>query len=401
MPPADTSAARSPAQTQTKEVKRHPFSEAKDRFALGVASDRRLGEAAVKVAVVLVLGFANRDRFLECGKLKAWPSMRLLAKRTGMFRGRIDRALKALEVTGHLTVERPEKRGATHHNTYTLNVIGRADEANSEEGNDLTTVTNSIGRADEANSNAEKDQIGRTDEAAMASRVDPNLLEKPHDGGRALGRASACQNEGGGFSVIEEENSDVEAGRDISALDGPNITPSDLSLRRSASEEKDNYTGTPVTLADLERLAAEERAAIDTAQVDPPDTCFSQAPEPDPEVLASEALAALHGDALADPEGFVIDVLDGFPEGNIEAADRAARISARLLLRSGDRASLVWRDHRNIVRLLFQNLTGSTELADAAAADFHACVAAVGEEIKSAWRRDLIENSSEGGVANA
>lgn len=393
--PSDTSAARS----ARSEPRRDPFSEAKDAFALKVVSDKHLGEAAVKVAIVLVIGFANRNIFLECGGLKAWPSMRLLAQRTGMFRGRIDRALKALEGAGYLTVERPEKRGATHHNTYTLNVIGRADEANSEEGNGLTTVTNSIGRADEANSNAEKDQIGRTDEAAMAAPVDPKLLEKPLDGGRALGRASAYSNVRGSSSEDDEDIHVVEQ-RDISAPDGPNVTLSDLSPRRSASEEE-KYVGTLVTLADLERLAAEERAAIDTAQVDPSDTCFTNAPEMDPEVLACEALAALHGDALADPEGFVIDVLDGFPEGNIEAADRAARISARLLLCSGDRASFAWRDHRNIVRLLFQNLTGSTELADAAAADFHACVAAVGEEIKSARRRDLIENSSEGGVANA
>lgn len=286
-----------------RSVDRDAFSKAKDDFIMSVVRSGAAGEAATKVAVTLAVMFANRAAFEGRGELTAWPSMRLLAEETGLFRSRIARALSALESAGHLLVDRPEKRGATHHNRYTLvTAIGR------------TNVANSIGRTDADN---DTPQLAAPVRTILAAPVGPNSLEEPLEGGRALGRASAAPMQDAVSIICDGRINDADGG-DLGGLEAPPAAPAVVALlilgdieppatRPFAPvTEADLLVGgvepvgiepapsPPATLADLDRLQAEEAAALAYAAE-----------------VAEDDLSTLWGDADLHIASHLADAVDG------------------------------------------------------------------------------------------
>lgn len=380
-----------------QKAERDPFSVALDQFLLEVACDARVKEAGAKVAILLARRYANREHFEATGILVAWPSMRTIAKLLGLFRSRVERGLKLLEETGHVSVDRPEKRGATHHNRYTLHFDngrtdaaideeenGRTDAANSKDPIGRTTVANSIGRTDAANDGG---VIGRIGADAMAAPVGPNLLDNPLEGAGALCARPApistveVEDDDQGIDLIFSET-DAETGardraRQPEVGSSAPFSASDHSPAAVPSTEEFHAVEVGfVTLHDLDRLAAEERAA-EAAETAIVDACDNEA---DPVDNAANALKALHGSALDDPLGLASDLLDGFPEGDPEAADRAATFVAKALRRAGSNAAArpIWDGTRHIVWLLFRDSCGCDARADEALADLAVAVRTAG-----------------------
>ena len=297
------------------------FSEAKDDFIMAIVRDGTIGEAATKIAVTLAIGFANRAAFEERGELTAWPSMRLLAQETRLFRSRIDRALKALEAAGHLVIARPEKRGAKHHNRYTL--VGanvRTSAAIKSPSIGRTDVANSIGRIDAA---IDAPQLAAPARTILAAPVGPNSLEEPLEGAGALNARPAPVQDRDGYSS-KDTNPDAQDERALWGLEGPQgahaadpvseiaadieppetrpfvISEGQVEPRGQAIQfdrGDDPYPSEPVTLADLERLAAEEA-------------------EPRaPYEAAEDRLAAIWGDPEVNLRRHTEDAVEGLSSG--------------------------------------------------------------------------------------
>lgn len=277
--------------TSGQPSQRPSFAEAKDVFLLSVSDHPAVGEAACKVAIRLALSYANREEYERTGRLIAWPSSRSLSAKTGLFRSRVERGIRSLEDCGLVTVERPEKRGATHHNRYLLHfAIGRTDAANSEGEIGRTAVANSgagIGRTDAA---IEKEGIGRTDGAAMAAPVGPNSLEKPLEGAGALAARPAPVLEDEGVIYREKAKQGAEEDADVGARDRAPV-----SLPASTNS-------VPVTMEDLDRLEAEERAGCAPEGAPAPIPPAADLPDDDDEEVevVFQADPMPSGDVLAD-----------------------------------------------------------------------------------------------------
>ncbi len=238
---------------------RDPFSAARDDFVMAVLRHVQ-GEAAVKVAIALVVNYASRAEFERTGRLVAWPSLRTVAEMVGMFRGRLSRGLAILEDGGWLTIERPVKRGVGHHFKYFLNVVEAAPaaaEAPKRKRSDTskttatvgaigpTTVANSdaaIGLGAEANQQA---AIGLTGEDELASPVRTNLLEDTLEGaGAHSARPAPCSSDD--VSVDEVvQTQDQQDGKDggarerapvIHALSSAKVDPFDPDAWRAEPE---------------------------------------------------------------------------------------------------------------------------------------------------------------------
>ncbi len=321
---------------------RDPFAIAKERYVLDVVRHAQ-GEAATKVAIALALSFASRKEFEASGALLAWPSMRTISEATGIFRSRIERGIKALEASGHLTVERPEKRGATHHNRYVMQIPnGRTDAANPEDAIGRTNVANSadeIGRADAANQEqgigrTDGANIGRTDADAMAAPVGPNLLDDRPDGVGAQSRPSPDAPDCGAVCDVEDNDQDANAAASAGARDrarltgGGSLAALALEAQRivpaSAPETEPDPAaayfkdGVDVSLDELDRLMAQAREALARQEAaralgDALELLDNEADELAPEII--NGLVDGDEDARATFAAAVVDAVDGAAEG--------------------------------------------------------------------------------------
>ncbi|PZX27519.1 hypothetical protein H9N28_07145 [Rhodobacter capsulatus] len=322
---------------------RDPFAIAKERYVLDVVRHAQ-GEAATKVAIALALSIASRKEFEASGALLAWPSMRTISEATGIFRSRIERGVKALEASGHLTVERPEKRGATHHNRYILQIpYGRTDAANPDDAIGRTTVANSadeIGRADAANreqgiGRTAGANIGRTDADAMAAPVGPNLTENPPDGAGASTPPAPDTPEDGAVCDVEAQDQDANAATSAGAVERARLTSGVSSLADRAREAQTLIPvtavdcgddpaalhfkdGVDVSLDEFDRLHAQAREALarqDAARAlgDALELLDNEADELAPEVL--NGLVQSDAEARAAIAAAVVDAVDGAAEG--------------------------------------------------------------------------------------
>lgn len=369
----------------TRENERDAFSASKDRFLMQVVCDRRLGEAATKIAVLLVTGHANRREFDETGTLAAWPSMRTMASRTGLFKSRIDRAVRLLEETGHVVVERPEKRGATHHNRYVLVTNGRTDAANPDDMNGRTTVASPDrrnGRTDAAN---QKCVNGRTGGDAMAAPVGPKPLEKTLEGrGRAqrapapvsdavlegvedlpLGHHDRPPAESAGPGARERARPATAIDQDLER--GHEYDEGELSLvPADASDEEPPSSafailGETATSGDLDRWAVAEREAGFVV-------ISNRA--------AVQALTAVWGDLLPDPEGYADRATAGFVARSSDAAEQAVRATVAALKATGspEAAGRVWARHLDALTLVFAAAGRGPQVATNAIEAFRAAM---------------------------
>lgn len=352
------------------------FARARDAFLMRLAK-ADVGEAAARVAIVLAVGFSNRKTFSDTGTLSAWPSMRTLAAQTGLFRGRISRALGALESAGLITVERPEKRGVGHHLRYTLHPgIGLIDEANSKAGIGLTDVTNSedgVGPSDEANSEG---GIGLKAEDVLSSPVRTDLIEDLLEKGAGAQSAPLApepsedlQESVNGQTGARERahlTADLE-GRELYLV--PDLTPPD------ASEDLDHtpfdIEGDPTTLTDLDRLADEEAAAA-----------------AHPLAIAAAGLAAIHGEKLLNPRSLASDIADGFLTDDADAAAHASEMIAYQMAEAGAYAEATWTAHREIARRLFAALAETPAQASDALND-------LGETVRRAFMAEMADRRAD------
>jgi hypothetical protein len=142
----------------------------------------------------------------------------------------------------------------------------------------------------------------------------------------------------------------------------------------------------PVTLADLERLAAEEQAAKNAEALD-------ALLEPDPITKAAADLAVLFGDNLADPHRMACDLFEAFAEGDPEAADRAAGFVARSMRAAGSNAAAapIWNATHKIVCDMVLDASASQQRAASAVAALSAAVRVAGLSLSE--RRAEIEVS--------
>lgn len=353
-------------------AQRDPFSKAKDEFLLAAIRDGDVGEAGFRLAVALTVNFANREKFEATGELMAWPSQRLLSDTVQMHRARVDRAAKALEQAGLLTVLRPEKPGPGKHNRYTMvmptGLTGRASSKGSRHGR-AENLKKKTGPMDEASSEhtwphnyvaSSTGETGPLDRASskpglapsvgpeLAPRVGPNSLEEPLDGAGAQTRPAPFPAAGSshGDGVGEDHQQDTDAKCGLPALEAPAPASSDHAPGLEMEERafavdaddvallipdvvadglgSDFRLGHPVTLADLDRLAADERGAhLDIA----------------------DELAAIFP-ALTEPDLFVSNLITGFGNRLDDlSATEAAKVTADLLGRASghDAAAKLWR----------------------------------------------------------
>ena len=289
--------------------KRAPFSVAKDEYLGAVVRNSDVGEAGIRLAVALIVNFANREKFEATGELTAWPSQRLLSDTVQMHRARVDRAAKALEQAGLLSVLRPDKPGPGKNNFYTMIVptglafqagkkgsrngrvenlrkkAGPTDEASSRDNWSHNHVASSDTASGPTHEASAKPELASSVGPELAPRVGPNSLEEPLDGAGALCARPAPTTDQGCSSVIEEDHlmeTDAKAECGSEALEEPlaaSPDPSDPDAWRSDPAYASDYADVaPVadddvdlqprggfedarasaTLADLERWAREE-----------------------------------------------------------------------------------------------------------------------------------------------
>jgi hypothetical protein len=84
-----------------KFAKRDPFAEAVKLFAVQVGSNKELTYGPKIVGLVLSSYF-NRKNYFGTGNLSAWPSNETLAYETGMTERGVRKALRQLELRGHI-----------------------------------------------------------------------------------------------------------------------------------------------------------------------------------------------------------------------------------------------------------------------------------------------------------
>ncbi|WP_417264551.1 helix-turn-helix domain-containing protein [Celeribacter sp.] len=395
---------------------RDPFAEAKDAYLKGLVRDGKLGEAAVKIAVELTIGFANRLEFEATGALVAWPSMRTLSEETGLFKSRIERAIKLLEETGHIVVDRPEKRGATHHNRYTLKIQNVRTGADNK-----------------------KPKKVRTGADALSAPIGTKTLEKPLELGAGAQTRHAPEEHHGvlhraddvsetqAHDVIEEDATTYESvihgheARDAASAT-VHLSPSSASASPSAADKEHHR-----------QIMGEEWEPDHTPVPDPtlsiPDDLPPTCPDEDvlgdavPEELwgcdldddqwdwdyheEAESFAAACDEAISELEDVIGDwllvdpiyLINSVVDGFTGARSRPSAYTAVDVLRDtftgrGEEARQPWSEVQRILRELLILKTDSHEKGREAV---EALAAALAEEQKHQARRRAAEQSREFG----
>lgn len=312
-----------------------------------VAAEATLPVTAYRLATIVALRYLNRSRGF------AWPSLATLSADLGVGKKAILRAVEALESHGLLSVVRSRGRG--HANEYRIETPAqkgiRADTVSDDEkGIRADTVSGGKGI--------------RSIPEKVSGRI-PHPLDEPIDcAGAHSARPAHEPNE----FIEDGEVGRAEQGR---ALDRAPLFPFPASdLHHHAPHDKD--LGKTVTLADLDTLAAEEWAAANT-----------------PHALAAAALADLHGERLLDPRAFVADLIDGFIEGDADAAAHIAELIAYDLLEARGEARALWAAQRAIAGELFHAI--SPDRAEDALAGLHGAVREAGEAEKAS-RKAAVEH---------
>lgn len=327
-----------------------------------------LPKAAHRLAAKLALRFLSRERGI------AWPSVATLSDALKVDRKAILTAIAALEVAGLLAVARSKGRG--HANEYTPTIPAR-------KGGEIATFSDPIKGGENATFSTPR-KGGVSAPEKVVDLPPHSFEENPLKGAGAHGARPLPYSElGNGDEVLDLPAQDaaltvggaLERAPDISEAELADLldaVPDHLTGDDAGDVVQD---GEPVTLADLDRIEAEERAAVVALAFSPSD------PEADPVADAADAWAALHGAALDDAETFALDVLDGFPDGDPDAATRAATTGARLLMACGSsRAAVpIWAEHREIMRRLFCATTASHARAEAALSAYHVAVRTAGD----------------------
>ncbi len=380
------------------------FSEAKAAFLLSAIRHAK-GEAATKVAIAMMT-FASRSDFDATGALMAWPSMRTLADLTGIFRSRIDRGIKSLEASGLVTVERPDKRGATHHNRYILAARnGRTGADNAHGPNGRTSVANSKSENGRTGADNAHGPNGRTHADAKSAPVGPKyIIPTGADpaGGGAVTRDPASPDADQGIIDPSDEHSDASAGArerarsaDAQGADHPASDPEVASFDLDLVPEHAPVDGT-VPMPVLRRgqhISLAERDALSAGwlQAEGPMMDDEEDEGPCPITAAAAELAEIHGETLGDLEAFADQVLDGFGGGLPEPAERAAFRAAKVIraaTAAGD-AGHLWLVHKAVIFRLLERSTGGRTAAMAALARYDAAVRAASVAIREKHRADI------------
>ncbi|WP_101341867.1 hypothetical protein [Cereibacter azotoformans] len=353
------------------------FSEAKEMFLLAAIQHAK-GEAAMKVAVAMTT-FASRSDFDATGALVAWPSMRTLAELTGIFRSRIDRGIKSLEASGLVTVERPEKRGATHHNRYILAAQNGRTGADNEHGpNGRTSVANSKSENGRTGADNEQASNGRTHADAKSAPVGPKyIIPTGADpaGGGAVTRDPASPDADEGIIDSSDEHSDASAGArerarsgDVQGADHPASDPEAASFVFDLVPEHapaDGVVPLPIprrgqhiTLAERDALA-EGWLRAEGPLADEADDEDAEAEEQDDReyaavIQAAAELRRLHGWSTGDAETLVFEAVRGCVYGARESAQLAGDMACRAMSGLQDEAAAqAWRRHLAVMRAVF------------------------------------------------
>lgn len=307
-----------------------------------------LPKAAHRVAAKLALRFLSRERGI------AWPSVVTLAESLGVDRKAILAAIAALEAAGFLAVVRSKGRG--HANEYTLTIPPRKGGEN---------ATFSDGRKGGGNDTFSTPLKGGVSAREKVVKMPPHPFEEPSEGAGARSRARPTPPQG------EREG---ELQRPVSDTGG-----------HSGAHERADVSPAP-ELDPFSHHAAE-------TETDAADDLDWLSEPPDPVTLAAVALGDLHGDALDDPEGLAADLVDGFADDDGEAATRAARRVAKLLLAEAD-ARDTWAEHKRILHRAVMDCTASKSRADAAVSALFTAVGVQGTAIKAARARAAIETDT-------
>ncbi len=398
---------------------RDPFSAAKDDLLLTIGGHPCADENALKVSIWMVKEHANRREFEATGTVTAWPSIRLLASETGLTKSRVQRGIERLELMGVMRVERPEKRGAKHHNVYSLSAMWLRDRHDIER--DIGTMkeeTQVKKKSKNVRANVDIHFDGnvrndtdienglsvRTGDAEMSSQADPNLLEDHLEGdGAPLGAPQSPVQElrPHDKNLTAERCGTVADDRDQPPLpsDGPQEgdepifdyddrdlpeIPADVADR---FRQEDEAWPPPETEADPEDLDDDLWLTDDLMTEPSEDGAFT---------AAIRDLRALHGADILDLEAFALDFTDGFLWSDFKARERAARCITKVLLQAGADAQAIWADHVKILKRLAIGNGQSHDAALATMANYHSAVAAAADAIKSERRRRMFDHSEEG-----
>lgn len=332
----------------------------RDRLAWleAVTDAPALPKAAYRVAAKLALRFLSRERGI------AWPSVATLAKSLGTDRKAILAATAALEAAGFLAVVRSKGRG--HANEYTLTI-------GPKKGGEITTFSDGEKGGETTTFSAPEKGGDFAREKVAFSPPHPFERNPLMGAGAHSARPSPFSNE---VVLSSEDQSDADF-YDGRAPDGAPVNdPGDMIPDHAADTENAAalFLGEAVTMADLDQIEAEERAA-ELADA------LEALPDPDPITQGAADLAALYGDALTAPDAMAADLFNGCAEGDPMAAARAARHVAAAMRRAGtnEAARPIWNGTREIVRRMVRDACG----CDAAAAD---AVRALTEAVRLAGR---------------
>ncbi|WP_029040282.1 helix-turn-helix domain-containing protein [Cucumibacter marinus] len=144
------------------------------------------------------------------------------------------------------------------------------------------------------------------------------------------------------YSATSESDGESAPDGALATLE-PDTEPSRDDYPTLGSDE----FGQPVTLEDLASLDHEERSANADSG---PDQFIKVG-------YSIERMQELHGERLADPDQFNNDLLDGFYDGDPQAARRAAHTAAALLYEAGHDAPDLWPDHLRIALGMIREVT--------------------------------------------
>lgn len=343
----------------------------RDRLAWleAVTDAPALPKAAHRVAAKLALRFLSRERGI------AWPSVATLAKSLGVDRKAILAATAALEGAGFLAVSRSKGRG--HANEYTL-TIGH------EKGGENATFSNDEKGGE--NATFSEPLKGGVSAPEKVVKSGPHPLEGNPLKGAGAHSARPAPVSNSDVVLLTSDHNDAAVINGGRAPDGaPALTEADLSeLLNAAPDHLDNAAAleiedgrAPVTLADLDRLAAEEQAAAQAeaeAETLPPEWI-------DP-ARAVMMLERLWGTRLPiSAQDHADDLLDGFILGDPQAQAFAVQDTvAALDTVTAERRAAYLATHAERVFTLFASAGRCPMAAELAAAAFAAAVRDAREE---------------------
>lgn len=274
-----------------------------------VAAEATLPVTAYRLAPIVALRYLNRSRGF------AWPSLATLSADLGVGKKAILRAVEALEGHGLLSVVRSRGRG--HANEYRL-------ETPAQKGIQADTFSD-----DEKGVRADTISGGkgiRSIPEKVSERI-PQPIEEPIEGAGAHSARPAPHT----YEVFVENIEDQSGARERAQL-----SPSSVSDQNPYAAP-DEYPSQPITLSDLDALAAEEHAAANT-----------------PHAIAAAALAELSGVRILSPDEYVAEMIAGFLEGDTGAAAHIAEMIAYDLIEARGAARTLWSAKRAIADDLFQ-----------------------------------------------